>query len=93
MDLQHFVQRARAIALEIESDIAKAEGLDRRHDPLGHGRVECARQLAGIDLDPRQLAVMPKTQLAEAERAQPLLALLDLAQPLLGDLGPIGQSR
>src|SRR5690606_25393006 len=57
-DEEHLVERAGAIALEVERDEAEAERLDRGHHRARDGGVERARQLGRVDLDARQLAVV-----------------------------------
>ena len=42
---EHLVQGSAAVALEIERDEPKAQGLDRRHDRLRHRRIECPGKL------------------------------------------------
>jgi hypothetical protein len=51
MDLEHFIQRAHSITLEIEGDISKSERFDRTNDAVGHLFIERAWQFGGIDLD------------------------------------------
>ena len=93
MDQEHLVERSRAIALEVERDIAKTQRLDRERDRLGHLWVERLRQLRGLDLDPRELTVVPQANLCEAEVTQALLTKLHLLETVLGDLRPVGQAR
>src|SRR5713226_6879152 len=75
-----FVQTARAVALQIEADIAVADRLELAHDGGGGFPFNRAGHLVARDLDAGKIVVVAHAVHLEAERAQRLLGSFDHAQ-------------
>ena len=80
---QPFIERAAAVALDVDEDALEAEAAEARVK-LG-GPFEQTRNFGRDDLDPGGIAVVPHAELTEAVPSHDLLRLLDLPQPLRGD--------
>ena len=93
MNLQDFIERAHAVALEVERDITKAERLDGTNNSLGHFFVERAWEFDRVDFDSSEFAMMSQAQLPETQASQDLFALFDLTKPLGRHFRAVGQAR
>ena len=93
MNLQDFIERAHAVALEVERDITKAERLDGTNNSLGHFFVERAWEFDRVDFDSSEFAMMSQAQLPETQASQDHLAILHLTKPLVRHFRAVGQAR
>src|SRR6266481_1669179 len=90
---KRFVQRALAIAFQVQGNIGEARSFESLRDTCGHFRGKGARHFFLSDFDARELVVQAHAELAEAEVAQRRFAALDQAEALGGDFRAIGDAR
>ena len=87
-------EAADAVALQIDRDVAVADGLELAHDGGARSPAREARAISlRRDLDARQVVVVTDAEHAEAERAQRLLGPLDDPQLLVGHFRVVRDAR
>ena len=74
---ERFVERALAVAFEVERDVGEAGGLELLGDRGGHFGRERARHFVGSDFDAREFVVQAHAELPEAQVAQSGFAAFD----------------
>src|SRR5271163_4917862 len=85
---QAFVERSGSKALQIDRDKSKADLFELAIDSFADRRLEHLCDLALLELEPRDLAMVAHPRNRKAHRMQQLLARRNLAQPVGRYLGP-----
>ena len=88
-----FVERALAVAFGVESDFAKASGLELQSDRGGHFWGEGARHFVLGDFYASEIVIKSDTKLAEAEKAEGGFAALDEGETFGSDFSAVGHAR
>src|SRR6266404_3439386 len=89
---QCFVQRALAIAFEVQRDVGEAHALQGLRNRGAGFLRERAVHLFGRDFDARQLVVQSHAELPEAEFAKSRFAAFDQREALGSDFGAVGHA-
>src|SRR5262245_24658366 len=87
------VERALAVAFQVERDIKKAGFFQSGIDGRGHFGSERARQFVRGDFDARKLVMESNTKLLEAEVAEGGFGAINEGKALRSDFGAVGKAR
>lgn len=87
-----FVERALAVALQIERDVVEAEGFEDFDEAGGHFGLQGLREFFDSDFDANQIAMEARAELAEAEGFERLFAVFHRFDAFLGDFGAVGDA-
>src|SRR5947199_10032816 len=90
---QDFVHRARAVAVQVERDVAEAERAEASREFVGDFALQSFVEFRGRDLKPDEFVVMSDAKLSETEFAHDLFTAINRAQPLDCDGRAVGEAR
>lgn len=91
--LEERVERAGAVALEIQGHIGEAEGFETRGNALRQLDIKRPRQLIAVNFDAGEIAVSAKSELPETQIAQKRFAAFDARQQFRRDGCSISDAR
>ncbi len=90
---QGFVHRARAVSLEVERDVRKAELLQMAYHRVAEFRVKEAGDFFGADLDAGgSLIVEADSEESESAVTQKCLGTVDAGEVFAGNAGAVGET-
>ena len=87
-----FIQRALAVALQVEGHVVEAKRFEDFDEFGGHFRLERLREFFDSHFNADQIAMEASAELAESECLQRFFTILDCLDSFLGDFGAIGDA-